>query len=202
MQRMHHRTDAQAGHEAGIVAHGFLRYTLRVALCLLRADAAFQTAHHIEPPVRRAAGYLLILEAHGHPQLALVQVAWHEWELKIAWHDANDQIGLSVEQDFAVEHAPVGAKASMPKRVTDQADLLVLIVFLLREETAEQGLYSERGKDPATHARSVDPCGLACPRKGIIGWLVAPQAFKGPGIPHVIADIGSGHPGLTVSPEA
>ena len=39
----------------------------------------------------------------------------------------------------------------------------VLIVFLLGEETAEQGLHSERGKDPATQARSVDPCGLARP---------------------------------------
>ena len=88
-------------------------------------------------------------------------MAWHEWKLKIAWHDADDQIGLSVEQDFSVEHAPVAVKALLPERVTDHADLLVLIVFLLGEEAAEQGLYSERGKDPAAHARSVDPCGLA-----------------------------------------
>ncbi len=53
-------------------------------------------------------------------------------------------------------------KTAAPHAVTKHGHGLVLIVFLLRERTAQQRRHAKRGKDLTTHARRAHRDRIAC----------------------------------------
>ena len=79
----------------------------------------------------------------------------HQRELKVAWHHADHFIGLAVQQDLRSQYALITVQATLPERVTDHRDLLLLFIFLLRKESALEWFDLQCGKHPAGESSAI-----------------------------------------------
>jgi hypothetical protein len=70
-----------------------------------------------------------------------------ERELEVARHDANDDVRLAIEEELGSEYVGVGVEAALPGAVAQDGDLLVVLVFVGGEDTAEMGGDAESGED-------------------------------------------------------
>ena len=149
---------------AGIVAHDFLRDALRVALRLGGRDARLQTAHHLVAPVsRRCGGKLLRREAHGNPQLGAVQLPGVQWEFEIARHHADDEIGLSIQQDLGVQNLGVAMEAGLPGGIAEHHDLLAVLVLVGGEHPPQLGCDASAENTPAVKRAALTCAGSPLP---------------------------------------
>lgn len=144
------------------VAHDLLRDAARILCRLLYVHTGVETADHVVAPVGRAGWRQLIRrETHRYPELGLIQAAGDQWEFEVAGHDADDDIGLAIKQDFATEDPRVGVKAALPHAVAEHCNGCMPVVLLVCEDAAHQRRDAECGKDSGGHARSIHSCRLA-----------------------------------------
>src|SRR5580658_9740715 len=97
-------------------------------------------------------GKLVGREAHGHPELDLVQLTRLEWKLETARHDAEDGVGFAVENNRFADYAGIAVEAVEPQCVADDGERLARVFFLRGKDAAENGLNAERGKNAGCEA--------------------------------------------------
>jgi hypothetical protein len=140
----------------------------------------------------------LLGEAEGDPQLGAVELARDQRKLEVPRHDADDDVGLAVEQDFAVEDLRVAVEAGLPRGITHDGYLLVMLVFLRGEDPAQLRLNAQGREDSCGKARGVYLSGISGTGKLICREPVAPKGGEGFGLARVGDDVrnGNGSPAI------
>src|SRR6266566_8784153 len=107
MERVNHCLNAQTRHERGIVAHRLLGNALRITLRLRCSDSCLEPSHHGEIPGCRSSREFLFREAHGNPQLTVVQVSRHQGKFETARHYASHDVRFAIEQNLSSQYVRV-----------------------------------------------------------------------------------------------
>jgi len=97
-------------------AHGFLRHVLGVVLRLRDSNARLEAADHVETPAGALVDRDFVWrEAQRNPELAVIEPAGEQGEFEIARHNADDEVGLAVEEKPGSEHVRIAVKAVLPE---------------------------------------------------------------------------------------
>ena len=88
---------------------------------------------------------------------------------------------LAVEIDGSAEHVRITLVTVQPQGITDHGEWLMGVLFLLRENAAQDGLNTEGWKDASGEAGGVNLFRSCATGKLIAGGRVAAQRGKGAG---------------------
>src|SRR5262249_5653515 len=114
------------------VAHNLLCDPVRVSSGLLDTDAILDARNHlISPKAGVVLGEFLGREAHGHPELRLIETAVLQRELKTSRHHTDDGVGFAVESYGSAQYPRITLVARQPQGITDHCMRLAGIFFLL-----------------------------------------------------------------------
>src|ERR1700733_12183220 len=123
----------------------------------------------------------------------------HKWKFEAPRHHTDDHIRLAVQKDLASQDCAVTMEPALPRRVADHRNLLVLVIFLLREHPSLERRDAQRWKHASGHPGCIYHSWLAHAGKLIPRALVASQAGKAVRFARVVLDIGRRNAGLAVS---
>ena len=94
-------------------------------------------------------------QAEGNPKFAAGQMSWLQRKLEIARHDADDNVGLPVQQDLLAENLRIRMEAAFPGCIAQNHKMLVVLFLLRREEATDHGCDSQGGKNTGAESRCI-----------------------------------------------
>src|SRR5207249_9532706 len=98
-------------------------------------------------PVVVAVGVVLLAESHRRPKLGVA-----ERKPELARHHADHRIRLAVECHAPPENAGLAAELRLPQPIAQKSNARrALAVLAFTEETADERLHAERGKEIGGH---------------------------------------------------
>src|SRR5579871_5517303 len=126
-------------------------------------------------------------------------MAGDQWEFKVSRHDTDDHVGLAIEENLRAENVGIAMKAALPGGIAEDDYLLLLVVFLLGEDAAEEWLNFECGQNSAAHAGCIDDGRIAHAGELIRGSLVAAQAGEAMGVARVVSNVGNSYASFSIA---
>ena len=157
-------------------------------------DAILEAGDHVvSPKAGVLIGKFVRREAHGHPELRLVEVPGLQGKLETARHHADDRVGLAVENDGTAEDVRIAVVAVQPQGITDDCQRLMGVLFLLRKDAAKDGLNAEGGEDTCGEPGGVDFFRSGAAGKLKVGGGVAAKRGERAGCVRVGADLAGSH---------
>ena len=177
-------------HTDGKIAHNLLGDTVGILRSLREGDAVLNAGDHlVAPDACVLIGEFIRGEAHGHPELRLIKVPGLQRKLEIARHDTDNRVCPAVEVQGSAEDAGIAVIAVQPQGVTDDGKRQMGILFLRGEDTSEDGLNAQCGKDAGGEAGGFDLLWNGSARELVAGGRVSAQGGKSSGCARVGSDL-------------
>src|SRR5258708_6531252 len=181
----------------GKIAHNLLGNAVGILCSLREGDVVLETGDHlVSPKPCVLVGKFVRCQAHGYPELRLVEAPVLQRKLKTARHHADNRIDLAIKSDGSSEDVRIALVTVQPQCVADDRERLMGVLFLLRKDAAKNGTDTQSWKDARGKASSINLLRNCTARNLIVGSDVAAKRGKGAGCIRVCADL-AGRDGST-----